>query len=136
MTGPTRFLSFLFLALALGGCGSGGARDDGPAAGSEGVAASCALAVQYEGHTYLATGVEVAPRQGKSLVGGTFPPCDDTGGAKDPAPAEEVQIAELEGVDPSVAILLVGRDDVVLVRDGVDTDALPPEVTRLLQAAE
>jgi Family of unknown function (DUF6281) len=91
--------------------------------------------VRYDGHTYTATGVEVAPIEGKPLVGGISPPCDDTEGL-DEESAEEADIAELRGVDPSVAIVLAGRDDVVLIRDDVDSKELPTEVTQLFRAAE
>jgi hypothetical protein len=133
--GPTGVVASLLLAFTLAGCGSEGERASAEG-GRASVEASCVLLVRYEGHAYVATGVEVAPPEGKSLGRATFPPCDDTGEANEAESAEEVEIAELEGVAPSVAIVLVGRDDVVLVRDDVDGEALPPEVTRLLRAAE
>jgi Family of unknown function (DUF6281) len=125
-----RVTGLLALAFALGlaGCGS----DAGSVSGE----ASCALVVRYGGHTYIATGVEVAPPEGTSLGRGTLPACNDTGDEAGRESGAEAEIAELEGVDPSVALVLAGRDDVVLIRDDIDSEELPAEVTRLLRAAE
>jgi hypothetical protein len=97
-------------------------------------AGSCALTVTYQGHVYDAVGVEIAPPEGESVGLGTFPPCNDTGDLTAPEQPQGVALEELEGVSPTVAVLLSGRRDVVLVRDDVDHDALPPGVTRLLRA--
>jgi hypothetical protein len=95
----------------------------GPAA-----AAGCAMIVRYDGHKYIGTGVRGTPVEGDSLGNGTFPPCNDTGGLGDSSDGEQVPIAEVQGVSPSIAIMLAGRPDVVLVRDDVELDALPKDV--------
>ena len=93
---------------------------------SGGVSASCAFIVRYDGHDYFGTAVHVKPVAGDSLGTGTFPPCNDTGGALPTTPAEEVAVAEIQGVPASVAIMLAGRTDVVLVRD--DVEKLPEKL--------
>ena len=120
----TRFLALvlLVLSLALAACGgkspeaSGG---DTTEVSGGGAAASCAMLVSYDGHTYLGTDVEAAPVAGDSLGNGTIPPCNDTGGAGTTIPEEQVEVTSVQGVPPSVAIMLAGRSDVVLVRDDV-----------------
>ena len=126
-------LALLVLPLALAACGgeSPGAADgtsgaQTTAVSGGGVSASCAFIVEFDGHNYLGNGVEVVPSRGTSLGTGTIPPCDDTGGALEPTSAEEVEVAEIQGVPPTVAIMLVGRTDVVLVRD--DVQKLPEEL--------
>jgi hypothetical protein len=84
------------------------------------------MLVQYEGRDYLGTAVEVTPVPGDSLGNVTIPPCNDTGGAVTTIPAEPVEVTAVQGVPPSVAIMLAGRTDVVLVRD--DVKKLPPEL--------
>ncbi|HKG19300.1 MAG TPA: DUF6281 family protein [Candidatus Limnocylindrales bacterium] len=120
----TRFLvlALLVLPLALAACGgksadvSGGATTEVSGGGVS--SASCAMLVEYDGHTYLGTAVE-AVVAGDSIGNATIPPCNDTGGAGTTIPAEEVEVTSVEGVPPSVAIMLAGRNDVVLVRDDV-----------------
>ena len=89
-------------------------------------AASCAMLVEFDGHDYLGTAVDVEPAPGESLGSGTIPPCNDTGGAGTTIPAEEVEVTAVEGVPPTVAIMLAGRSDVVLVRE--DVTKLPKEL--------
>ena len=129
----TRFLvlALLALPLALAACGGGGSTEVSGGQTTEatadgGVAASCAFQVHYDGHDYFGAAVKVAPVPGDTLGTGTFPPCNDTGGALPTIPAEEVSVAEIQGVPPSVAIMLPGRTDVVLVRD--DVEKLPKEL--------
>ena len=94
-----------------------------------GAAASCAMLVSYDGHNYLGTAVEAEVVPGDSLGEGTIPPCNDTGGAGTTIPEEQVEVTSVQGVPPTVAIMLAGRTDVVLVRD--DVTKLPKElVTR------
>jgi len=137
------------LVFVLGGCGGGDAAPpsgqpgkDGPGSTQTGAekpstpppgagAASCILMVVYESHAYYGAGVEVAPREGRFVGAGILPGCNDTGG--EPAPDEEIELAEIEGVSPGIALAWQGRTDVVLVREGFD-DRLPPEVRRLMQA--
>jgi uncharacterized protein DUF6281 len=117
-------LAALLLSLGLAACGgettpeSGGATTEVMGGG---VAASCAFVVRFDGHLYSGYAVKAKPSQGDSLGTGTFPPCDDTGGALPPAAAEQVEVAAIDGVDPSIAIMLPGRHDVILVReDAID----------------
>ena len=116
-------LALLVLPLALAACGGKGPEASGGAttevSGGGVASASCAMLVEYDGHTYLGTAVEAAPVAGDSLGNGTIPPCNDTGGAGTTIPAEQVEVTSVQGVPPSVAIMLVGRNDVVLVRDDV-----------------
>jgi hypothetical protein len=120
----TRFLALalLVLPLALAACGGKGTETSAgqttEMSGGE-PAASCAMLVSYDGHTYLGTAVEAAPVAGDSIGNGTIPPCNDTGGAGTTTPAEQVEVTSVQGVPPSVAIMLAGRNDVVLVRDDV-----------------
>ena len=121
----TRFLALalLVLPLALAACGGKSAEVTGGAttevSGGGVSSASCAMLVEYDGHTYLGTAVEAAPVAGDPLGNGTIPPCNDTGGAGTAVPAEPVEVTSVQGVPPSVAIMLAGRNDVVLVRDDV-----------------
>jgi Family of unknown function (DUF6281) len=135
-------LALLVLPLALAACGgkttdeASGGSSGGPTAevADAGASASCAFVVLYEGHQYFGNGVQIAPVQGESLPNGTIPPCNDTGGAGTTPPPEQVEVAEIEGVPPATAIMLPGRTDTVLLRDDADFGALPPELTRLMEA--
>jgi hypothetical protein len=130
----TRFLALaiLVLPLALAACGGRSNEAAGDqtteVSGGGGMAASCAMLVEYDGHDYLGTAVEVDPVPGDSLGHGTIPPCNDTGGSGTTIPAEQVEVTELQGVPPTIAIMLAGRTDVVLVRD--DVTKLPKELSR------
>ena len=121
----TRFLALALLvsSLALAACGGKSAEVSGGAttevSGGGVASASCAMLVSYDGHTYLGTAVEAAPVPGDSIGNGTIPPCNDTGGAGTTIPAEQVEVTSVQGVPPTVAIMLAGRNDVVLVRDDV-----------------
>jgi hypothetical protein len=86
------------------------------------------VVVRYEGVLYQSQGVRVAPDEGRRVGTGVLPSCDDGHGA---SPEEDVELAELAGVSPNVALAWLGRTDVVLVRRGA---VLPPEVERLLRA--
>ena len=86
------------------------------------------MLVSYDGHNYLGTAVQVEAVPGDSLGNGTIPPCNDTGGAGTTVPAEQVELTAVQGVPPSVAIMLAGRTDVVLLRD--DVDKFPKELRR------
>jgi hypothetical protein len=121
----TRFLALALLVfpLALGACGGKSAETRGGAttevSGGGVSSASCAMLVEYEGHKYLGTAVDAAPVAGDSIGNATIPPCNDTGGAGTTIPAEQVEVTSVQGVPPTVAIMLAGRNDVVLVRDDV-----------------
>jgi len=120
------FAAFLFLGLTAAGCGSAGTE----AVGEE----SCAFTVNYQGHTYIGSGVGVAPVEGKPLGRVTLPACHDTDDATGPEPTEEIELAEVEGVSPSVALAWRGHPDTVLIREDVDHDRLPSGLARLLRA--
>jgi hypothetical protein len=127
---PFLVVALLTLPVALAACG-GGSTEVGAAPSTEiggsGVAAGCAMVVRYEGHDYIGREASVRPVQGESLGNGTFPPCSDTGGLE-PSHSEPVPIAEVQGVSPTIAIMLAGRPDVVLVREDVLPNALPGEL--------
>jgi hypothetical protein len=125
-------LALFVLPLAVAACGggdnevSGGQATATPEVSDGGAAASCAFVVLYDGHTYLGNAVEATPVAGDALGNGTIPPCNDTGDAGSTIPAEEVTVTAVQGVPPTVAILLEGRTDVVLIRD--DVTKLPKEL--------
>ena len=125
-----RVLALLALPLVLAACGAGSNEASGGGQTTEvsggGVSASCAMLVSYDGHNYLGTAVDAKVVPGESLGNGTIPPCNDTGGAGTTIPAEQVEVTAVQGVPPTVAIMLAGRDDVVLVRD--DVTKLPKEL--------
>ena len=123
MRGWTRLVVGGFVAFSLGGCGT-----HTPSAGS-GDEASCALVVRYNGHTYLGLGVRVAPREGRPLGTGVLPGCDDGGGQE---PDDAIELAEIQGVSPQIALAWRGDEGTVFVLEGVDE--LPPELRRLMRA--
>jgi hypothetical protein len=132
------FAACLLLALAAG-CGSAvreEASGDARSAGRDEVSgnASCAFTVNYQGHTYMGSGVGVAPLEGKPLGQVTLPACDDTGEASGAEPAEEIELAEVDGVSPSVALVWRGHREMVLIREDIDYNQLPPALARLLRA--
>ncbi len=111
-------------AVAAAGC-SGGAAE------TVGGSGDCAYIVTFNGHRYWGVTVQVAPVPGRRLGAAKFPPCDDTGGSLPAGPSERVPVAELPGVASSVALVVLGQDDVLLVRD---PKRPPAEVRRLMQA--
>ena len=115
---------FGLLAFALGGCGGSTAH----VAGSE---AACAFLVDYEGRIYAGWGVQVAPREVRPVGTGVLLGCDDGNGA---SRDEKIELAEIDGVSPAVALAWRGHGDTVLIRDGIDYDRLPPALSRLQQA--
>ena len=125
----TGLAACLLLAFMAAGCGSSGTER---ASGD----ASCAFTVNYQGHTYIGSGVGVAPLEGKPLGQVTLPACDDTDDGTGAEPAEEIDIAEVDGVSPSVALAWRGHPDTVLIREDVDYDRLPPPLARLLRAPQ
>jgi hypothetical protein len=115
------------LTLAVAGCGSAADEHSEP-----NVAASCAAAVDYAGHRYLGTFTAVAPVAGAKLGSGTKPPCADMPGVA-PGASERVDVFALEDVSTDVALVSGGG---VYIREGVEPDALPAELRRLLRAPE
>jgi hypothetical protein len=126
-THPRRWLAGgLLVALTAAGCGS---ENSGRAGGDP----SCAFTVSYQGHTYNGSGVRIAPREGNPLGHTTLPPCDDTNAGTGGESGKEVELAEVEGVSPSVALAWRGHPDTVLIREDVDFDRLPVALARLLR---
>jgi hypothetical protein len=112
------------VAFALSGCGNNTAS----VGGSD---ASCALVVRYQGQTYVGSGVQVAPREGRLIGTGVLPGCDDGDG---PEPDQEIKLAEIEGVSPEIALAWHDQGDTVFVLEGVDQ--LPRELRRLRRAPQ
>lgn len=128
--------------LALSGCGGGeteSPRAQGSGAGPSetrtstgetsnpdgGVAAgACARAVSYRGNTYYDLGVKVVPRASGPILTGILPGCDDGGGAGAES-GEEIELAQIEGVAPEIALLWPQQPDAVFIREGFD-GPLPP----------
>jgi hypothetical protein len=88
------------------------------------------LVLQFHGRDYEGVSVAVAPEAGRDLGDGVSPPCNDSGAT--PGAPGRVPLAELAGVSTKDAVLVRGRDDVVMVRRGLDP--IPPEVRRLMSA--
>lgn len=112
------------LAFALSGCGN----ESGKVGAREG---DCASSVRYKGHIYGWSDVEVAPREGRPLgAAGLYCNLLEAGAAAEPD--QEIELAEIEGVSPEIALAWHQHSDMVFVREGVDQ--LPPEVRRLMRA--
>jgi hypothetical protein len=109
------------LTVTLGGCGGNATNGEGDA--------SCAAIVLYEGRTYVGSGVRVAPREGKRIGTGVLPGCDDGGGR---TLDEEIELAEIEGVSPEIAVAWHGDPSGVYISKSVDR--LPRELRRLMRA--
>jgi hypothetical protein len=124
-------MTLLCLATAAG-CGGDGERGAcKQRSPSVEVAGSCAFVVEYDGHRYFGNAAPVGPVEGRPLGTATQPGCQDTPDLPAP-PDSEVEVAEIEGVRPDLAIMIRNRDDTVLIRE--DHGQLPPEVERLLRA--
>jgi uncharacterized protein DUF6281 len=120
-------LAFVVVMVAsTSGCGRG-------ADETVGVTASCAAVVEYEGHWYVGSHVDVPALEGRSLGDGTTPPCEDTGPSTHGAQPRSVGLVELSGVSPTVAVLSTGHDDLVYIRDDVDRSAIPAALAKLIR---
>ena len=108
----------LLVVVAGAGCQSG-VESDG----------DCALAVRFDGAVFEGQGVQVAPRLGRPVGTGVLPGCNDSDGP--PEKDEEIELVQLEGVSPEVALVWPMLDATVLVRRGRE---LPREVEALLRA--
>ena len=130
-----RMRALLVLTLfVLLGCGSQEATRTAPATQptptiSE---AMCLLSVDYDGHRYIGARVLAPPEYGRSLGEAKVPPCNDTPGEVDDAPAQPVEVFALEGVAPEIAIAMRDQPDTVLIRDDVDQGKLPPGLAKLM----
>ena len=116
---------YAVMAASLAACGGSSGET-----GTEGSNASCALDVRYRGESYGGVTVRVAPREGARLGFALLPFCHDTRKRNEASP-EQIPIARLPGVSPKLALVWVGRSDMVLVREAT-MKRLPPEVARLL----
>jgi hypothetical protein len=112
------------VAVAATGCGGGGGRE------AAGGSATCAFIPSFHGHRYSGVRVNVAPVAGRRLGVAHTPPCDDTGGSLPATSGERLPVAELPGVSTSVALVVLGMDDTLLVRDA---NRLPEEIRRLMR---
>jgi hypothetical protein len=111
------------LAFALTGCGN----ENRNVEAAEG---DCVSSVLYKGHIYGWSDVEVAPREGRPLgEAGLY--CNLHEAAAGAAPYQEIELAEIEGVAPEIALAWRQHSDMVFVREGLDP--LPPEVERLMR---
>jgi len=93
--------------------------------------AACALVVEYDGHTYRGTAVKIAPVTGHSLDQGAVPACRDTPDSAD-EPGRAIELAEVDGISPEIAVTQRGEHGTIFIRDDADYDRLPPELARLL----
>ena len=111
--------------VAAAGCGG----SHHPPGESVGVSASCAPALEYDGHLYLGSRAGEGVVQDASLGRGSLPSCDDGGPDVDPGPAIDIDVAAVAGVSPSVAVLWQDRgDDLVYVREDAELGSLPPDL--------
>jgi len=116
----------LVVVVGVGSAGCGGGSSEPPGE-TVGASAACAPALVYDGDLYLGYRAGPAFVQGAPLGTGTLPPCNDHGADADPEPAEEIDVAAVDGIQPSVAVAWRGRDDdLVYVREDVDPASLPP----------
>ena len=93
--------------------------------------ASCAFVADFDGRRYSdLAGAEFT--LGTAVGTAVLPTCDDTGGNDDPGiAAREVRAYSVVGVDPSVAIVVDGSTETLLVAMSV-RDQLPMEVRKLV----
>ena len=91
----------LVCALVAAGCGgTDSERREGEFAGSE-IAGSCIAAVEFRDRPYVGTAARVPARLGDALGVAKRPPCGDS-------TAGTVPVAEIDGVEPAVAIGVPG----------------------------
>ncbi len=122
---PLRTALLASIAAVAAGCGGSTAHE---AVGGSG---DCAYIATFHGHTYSGITIRVAPVPGRRLGAAQFPPCDDTGGSLPAGPRQRVPVAEFPGVPSSVALVVLGQNHVLLVRD---PHRLPAEVRRLMHS--
>jgi Family of unknown function (DUF6281) len=118
------FVAGIAVVLAAAGCG--GAPASAPA-----VEASCANVVEWRGSRYLGHGVRLPVRTGAELEPATRLDCDDGSGA---SPDDEIRVARLAGVDPSVALATSDDPRVLYLREGheIETGPLAPALAGAL----
>ena len=111
------------VAAVAAGCGGSSAHE------ADGASGDCAYVATFRGHTYSGVTTRVAPVPGRRLGAAQFPPCGDTGGSLPTEPRQHVPVAELPGVPSSVALVVLGQDHMLLVRD---PHRLPDKIRRLV----
>jgi hypothetical protein len=99
---------------------------------AEGGGGGCVSSVVFRGQSYFGYHAMVRPVPGEVLGEGVIPGCDDTGDGIGSPPDESISVAELPGVDPSVAVTEHEAPATIFVREGVDP--LPDEIKRFLHA--
>jgi Family of unknown function (DUF6281) len=106
---------------------SGSTHQEGPAAQSE-----CGYVVTFQGRGYTNLVVAVAPPEGVRLGEATQRGgCSDTGQSSPPH-TSTFAVASFPGLPSSVALVIPGNDEFVLVRKGLGQ--LPPAVSALIHA--
>ena len=120
------------ILFVLVGCGSQEATTTRPIKTPTISEAMCLLSVDYDGHKYIGARVLAPPEYRRSLGEAKVPPCNDTPGEVDDAPAQPVEVFALEGVAPEIAIAMRDQPDTVLIRDDVDQENLPPALAKLM----
>ena len=120
------------ILFVLVGCGSQEATTTRPIKTPTISEAMCLLAVDYDGHRYVGSTVLAAPAYGKPLGQAKLPACNDTPGAVDDAPEQQVEVIAIQGVAPEIAIAMRDHSDVVLIRDDVDQEKLPAALAKLM----
>src|SRR5262245_20252086 len=96
------------LVLIIGGC----TKDSGGR--SIASTSTCLFIAHFQGRDYVEGGARYAPLEGRPLGNAVVDGCNDTGSATAP-PDYEVAVAELPGVSPAVALVVLGVHDRVLV---------------------
>lgn len=86
---------------------------------------SCALIVTFRGERYVGRQVLVEPPLGEGVGEALIPACNDSDGG-DSIGDERIPVVELQGTDPSVAVVWEGQPSSILVRE--DGDRLPSEL--------
>jgi Family of unknown function (DUF6281) len=114
---------------AIGKAPSGGQLSKASSGGTPGEA-SCVFIAKFEGRTYVGVGVDITPIEGSPLGSAVVPGCDDTGGP--PPPSSKVRVSSFPGLPASIALVIPGNDQTVLVRAGLRE--LPPAVAALVHA--
>jgi Family of unknown function (DUF6281) len=92
--------------------------------------ASCAFMATFGGRSYDGQAVMIAPVPGDPVGYAVLPGCKDTNGPG--SSVERVKVFRFPGLPASVALVMEGNDDTVLVLHGLKE--LPPAVAALVPA--
>lgn len=115
-----RLSATIVIALLTGACSDSSGKDE-TLGGAEG---SCSFVVTFEGEHYVGRQVFVEPPLGKGLGEAVIPRCDTPGGGL--VEEARIPVVELEGIEPSIAVVWEGQPSSILVRE--DIDPLPSEL--------